>query len=106
MWNDENGNFEAYGQLIHSLIILDSPTIFIATITESPTVTKAVKSANLDDYLLIAGMVLVFIGIIVLSVYLLRAIRARAKYNVNRNNQTNRQGTNAWACKLFLYFSL
>ena len=77
------------------MTILDSPTIFIATITESPTITNAAKTANLDDYLLITGIVLVVIGIVVLSVYLVRAIRARAKYNVNRNNQTNRQGTNA-----------
>ena len=86
--------FGVYGLLILSAITLDSPTIFIATITESPTVTKAAKTANLDDYLLISGIVLVAIGIVVLSVYLWKVKAAGAKYNVNRNNQTNRQGTN------------
>ena len=91
---DAKCNFGVYGLLIHSAITLDSPTIFIAAITESPTVTKAAKTANLDDYLLISGIVLVAIGLVVLSVYLWKVKAAKANYNVNRNNQTNRQGTN------------
>ena len=80
---------------IYSVIVLDSPSNFVGTITDSPTELKTAKTASLDDYLLISGIVLAAIGIVVLSFYLWKAKTARAKYNVNRNNQTNRQETNA-----------
>ena len=94
MMTDAKCNFGIYGSLILSTITLDSPTIFIATITDSPTVTKAVKTANLDEYLLISGIVLVAIGLVVLSVCLWKVKAAKARYKVDRNNQTNRQRTN------------
>ena len=43
---DAKCNFWIFGSFILSAITLDSPAIFMATITDSPTVTKAVKTAK------------------------------------------------------------
>ena len=87
--------FGVYVLHIHTVITLDSSSTFVATITDSSTQMNVAKTASLDDYLLISGIVLVVIGIVVLSIYLLKAKAGTSKYNVKRKNQTNRQETNA-----------
>ena len=64
-------------------------------LTNEEAMTKAAKTASLTDYLLISVIVLLIIGILALSIYLLKVKTAKEKYNVNRNDQANQQETHA-----------